>query len=72
MARKRIYSKKNTPRNEFRKNNSPSAIGHPAYIFGETKSSYKSFGFTSNPDDRARKIKLQKNPDPNNEDYSYI
>ena len=72
MARKRTYTKKYIPKNEFRKNNSPSAIGHPAYIFGETKTKYKSFGLTSNPDDKERKIELRKNPDSKSTDKSYI
>lgn len=32
MARKRRYTKKYAPKNEFRINNSPVAKGHPAYI----------------------------------------
>lgn len=72
MARKRKQTKKYIPRNEFRKNNSPSAVGHPAYIFGETKTKYKSFGLTTNADDRERKIELRHNPDAKSSEKSYI
>lgn len=64
MSRKKKTTKKYTPRNEFRRNNSPSASGHPAYVFGETEKSFKSFGLTSNPNDRERKIELPDNPNP--------
>lgn len=72
MARKRRYTKKYTPKNEFRINNSPAAKGHPAYIFGETKASYKSFGLTSNEFDRERTIRLRANPDPRKTEPSFI
>ena len=56
-------------KDEFRINNSPSAKGHPAYIFGETETKYKSFGLTSNSSDKERKVKLPENPDPNSNSY---
>ena len=72
MARKRRYTKKYKPKNEFRINNSPVAKGHPAYIFGETKTKYKSFGLTTEPKDPKRKICLQRNPDPTDKRISFI
>ena len=58
--------------NEFRYNNSPSAKGHPAYVFGKTQKMYKSFGLTSNSKDRERKIKLPQNPEPNKNSDSFV
>lgn len=72
MARKKKQTKKYAPRNEFRRNNSPSGMGHPAYVFGETEKSFKSFGLTTNPNDRERKIELPDNPDPNSQKKAYI
>ena len=72
MARKRRYTKKYTPKNEFRINNSPVAKGHPAYVFGETKTKFKSFGLTTEARDRERKIRLSRNPDPSDKRDSFI
>ena len=72
MARKRRYTKKYTPKNEFRINNSPIAKGHPAYIFGETETKYKSFGLTTEPNDRQRKIRLKSNPNPTDKRISFL
>lgn len=72
MSRKKKNTMKYRPKNEFRMNDSPIAKGHPAYIFGETETKYKSFGLTSNPSDRERKIKLPDNPNPKDNRSSYI
>lgn len=72
MGRKKKPTRKFKPRNEFRKNHSPATIGHPNYIFGETKTKYKSFGLTSSPREEERCIKLSKNPNPNNTNDSYL
>ena len=49
MARKKKPSRKYQPRNEFRRNKSASAQGHYDYVFGETKTHYKSMGLTTHP-----------------------
>lgn len=65
MARKKKPTRKYTPKNEFRMNNSPLASGHPHYIFGETETKYKSLGLTTSPKEYIQHIPLSKNPDPN-------
>lgn len=72
MSRKKKSTKKYIPKNEFRRNHSPSSNGHPNYIFGETSKKYKSLSLTSNPNDRERKIELKHNPDPNSKDRSFV
>ena len=49
--RKKKSTRKYEPRNEFRYNNSPRAGGHPHFVFGETKTHYKSLVLTSHPKD---------------------
>ena len=71
MARKR-KSRKYIPRNEFRYNNSPLASGHPHYVFGETKTRYKSLGLTTHPKPDIAHYELSKNPDPFDTDKSYL
>ena len=73
MARKKKQSRKYTPRNEFRINDSPLAEGHPHYVFGETASGkYKSLGLTTHPVKGIKHVRLHKNPEPNNNDESYL
>ena len=72
MSRKKKPTKKYTPRNEFRWNNSPSARHHPAYVFGETGRNYKSLGLTTEPNDRERKIQLSHNPDSSSDVPSFV
>lgn len=72
MARKKKQSRKYIPKNEFRVNNSPSAEGHPHYVFGETKTKYKSMGLTHNPDGEHKYILLSKNPNPSDNGKSYL
>ena len=73
MARKKKDSRKYKPRNEFRINNSPLAQGHPNYVFGETKSGkYKSLGLTTHPIGNVKHFELSKNPNPNDNDKSFL
>ncbi len=72
MARKKHQSRKYTPRNEFRRNNSKSAIGHTDFVFGETKTQYKSLGLTHSPDERFKYYPLKKNPDPKDDKQAYL
>ena len=72
MARKKKETRKYTPRNEFRYNDSPLAEGHPHYVFGEKNGKYKSLGLTTSPVEGIRHVKLSKNPEPNNQNDSYL
>ena len=72
MARRKKQTRKYIPRNEFRFNNSPYAMGHPHYIFGEKNGKYKSLGLTTSPRSDVRSVELSKNPDPLSSDYSYL
>lgn len=72
MSRKKRQTRKYKPRNEFRYNNSWQAQGHPHYVFGETKTHYKSLGLTTTPKDDVPHYKLSKNPEPYNSDPSYL
>lgn len=65
-------SRKYIPRNEFRYNNSPRASGHPHYVFGETKTRYKSLGLTTHPKPNIAHYELKQNPDPYGKDKSYL
>ena len=73
MARKR-KTRKYIPRNEFRRNVSKSAQAHYNYVFGETKTHYKSLGLTTSPRDDIAHYPLTKNPNPNpkNKKTSYL
>lgn len=65
MTRKKKPSRKYIPRNEFRYNRMDTARGHLQFVFGETRSQkLKALGLTHSADDRAPKIKLQSNPNP--------
>ena len=70
MARKRNkQTRKFKPRNEFRRNNSPLAQGHPNFVFGETQSGkYKSLGLTTHPDDDHIHYHMSENPDPKSDE----
>ena len=73
MARKKKKSRKYIPRNEFRRNNSPLAQGHPQYVFGETDTGkYKSLGLTTHPDNEHAHYPLKVNPNPADTNQSYI
>ncbi len=73
MGRKNKKTRKYKPRNEFRRNNSPVAMGHPQYVFGETKSGkYKSIGLTTHPNAEHKHYPLSENPNPKDKDKSYI
>ena len=65
MVWKQKPTRKYKPRNEFRRNDSPHAEGHPHFVFGETRSGkYKSLGLTTHPVKGIRHIKLSQNPNP--------
>ena len=63
MARKQ-------PRNEFRKYKKS---GHPSYIFEKVGNEFRFLGIThSNIDKETSKIKLERNPDPEDDGDAYI
>ena len=64
MARKKKPSRKYTPRNEFRYNNSKRAAGHPHYVFGEKDDKYYSLGLTTHPKDKYPTYALSGSPNP--------
>lgn len=72
MARKKKQTRKYKPRSEFRFNYGPKAGGHPHYIFGETKTKYKSLGLTTTPKAAFRHVPLHKNPDLSSSDKSHL
>ena len=72
MAWEKKPTRKYIPRNEFRYNNSPRANGHPHYIFGETKTHYKSLGLTTHPKEDVPHYTLTKNPELRNSSSSYL
>lgn len=72
MARKKKPSRKYTPRNEFRINYGPRAQDHPHYIFGETKTKYKSLGLTTEPKLEHPSTKLKRNPNPVDSSDSFL
>ena len=70
--RKNKQTRKYKPRNEFRRNNSPTAGGHYNYVFGETETHYKSLGLTTHPREDIRHYPLHKNPNPKDNRQSYL
>ena len=72
MARKKKPTRKYKPKNEFRYNNSPTAKGHPNYVFGETDKKYKSFGITHSPSKNYNSVRLAVNPNPKDKTSAYI
>lgn len=72
MSRKKKSSKKIIPMNSFRYNYSPSAEGHPQYVFGEKNNKYKSLGLTHHPKEKYKHTKLTSNPNPHDSDCSYL
>ena len=72
MTWKKKSSKKYKPCNEFRINKSPAAHNHFNYVFGETKTHYKSLGLTTHPRDDIPHYRLTKNPEPHNNSSSYL
>ena len=72
MARKKKPSRKYQPRNEFRRNKSASAQGPYDYVFGETKTHYKSMGLTTHPAEGYKYYVLHKNPNPKDRRKSYL
>lgn len=73
MARKKKQSRKYIPRDEFRRNDSPLAKGHPHYVFGETRDGrkYKSVGLTHNSSGH-KAYSLPDNPNPQDNKQSYV
>lgn len=72
MARKKKPSRKYTPRDEIRYNNSKKAAGHPHYVFGEKDSFYYSLGFTTHPKKGFPTYELQDIPNPNCRRKNYV
>lgn len=70
--RKNKQTRKYKPRNEFRRNNSPTAGGHYNYVFGETETHYKSLGLTTHPREDIRHYPLHKNPNPKDDRQAYL
>lgn len=58
------------PRNEFRKHKKS---GHPVYIYEKVRGKFRFLGIThSDVGEGKTKIKLERNPDPNNNHTAYI
>lgn len=72
MSRKKKATRKYTPKNEFRHNNSKVVEGHFNYIFGETETHYKSLGVTTHPKQKFKHVKLKNNPNPNDNRDSFL
>ena len=74
MTRNKKPTRKYNPIDkEIRINYSPTSKGHPNVIFGETAGGkYKSLGITSESRSTHKKIKLNKNIDPNNNDDCFV
>lgn len=72
MSRKKKETRKYTPKNEFRRNNSKEADGHYNYVFGETKTHYKSLGVTTHPKDEFKHVRLNSNPNPKDNRDSFL
>ncbi len=70
--RKNKQSRKYKLLNEFRRNISPSAQGHYDFVFGETKTHYKSLGLTTHPQRGYRYYELTKNPNAKDNRKSYL
>ena len=69
MSRKRNWVR----RDEFRKNRSKGAGGHPAYIYAKVGNRYRFLGITHSPVTQGVKnIPLEKNPNPNDARPSYM
>lgn len=72
MSRKKKETRKYTPKNEFRRNTSKSAVGHFDYVFGETPTHYKSLGLTHTPDNKYSYYPLKENPNPKDSKQSFL
>ena len=72
MGWKKKETRKYIPLNEFRHNSSPTAQNHFNYVFGETKTHYKSLGLTTHPQKDIPHYKLTRNPNPNDLGNSYL
>lgn len=65
-------TRKYKPLNEFRRNKSPSAQNHFNYVFGETKTKYKSLGLTTHPRADISSYQLNQNPNPYDKRKSFL
>lgn len=64
---------KNHYQRHFRKFHSKETTGHPSYIYDEDKKNFKCVGLTSAPvTNGVSNIPLDKNPEPGNNDKSYL
>lgn len=72
MSKKKKETRKYTPKNEFRRNTSKSAVGHFDYVFGETPTHYKSLGLTHTPDNKYPYYPLKENPNPTDSKQSFL
>lgn len=73
MSRRRNkQSRKYKPRNEFRRNVSPTAKAHYNYVFGETSTHYKSLGLTTHPRKDIPHYPLNQNPNPKDNSQSFL
>ena len=72
MSKKKKETRKYTPKNEFRRNTSKSAVGHFDYVFGETQTHYKSLGLTHTPDNKYPYYPLKENPNPTDSKQSFL
>lgn len=60
-------------KNEFRKNNSKDAKGHPAYIYMKEGDEYLFLGLTHSPITKGvTNIKLDRNPNPSDLRPAYV
>lgn len=66
-------SKKPSKRDEFRKKNDNEGTGHPTYIYAKIGNKFKYIGMThSEITNGVKNIKLDKNPNPEDERDSYM
>ena len=65
--------KKGVPRDEFRKRGKGGGEGHPTHIYRKVGNTYEFIGLTHSPITRGIKnIKLDKSPNPNDNETQYI
>lgn len=66
----KVKNNKEIKKNEFRKHKDSR---HPAYIYAKVGNEYKYIGLTHSPiTDNVKNIKLEKNPNPNDNRTAYI
>lgn len=79
QRKKKVSQKKDKAKSDkrfqahFRKAYNGKFTGHPQYIYDEDGNKYKIIGITSSPKTNGViNIKLEKNPEPNNDKAAYI